>query len=61
MDSSTLKRHNSFQNQNNGKATHTFAPRPLNFNLKHGDISPWLKQEVLTFNDLCVSWSSAKS
>ena len=23
MDSLTLKRHNSFQNENNGKATHT--------------------------------------
>ena len=28
MDSLTLKRHNSFQNQNNRKATHSFAPRP---------------------------------
>ena len=29
MDSLTLKRHNSFQNENNRKATHSFAPRPL--------------------------------
>ena len=29
MDSLTLKRHNSFQN--NRKATYTFAPRPLIF------------------------------
>ena len=45
MDSLTLK-----QNQNNGKATHAFAPRPLIFKLK---------QKVLKFN-ICVSWSSPK-
>ena len=33
MDTLTLKRHNSFQNENNRKATHSFAPRPLIFNL----------------------------
>ena len=43
----TLKRHNSFQNENNRKATHSFAPRPLIFNL----------QQVWKFNDICVSWS----
>ena len=42
MDSLTLKRHNSFQNQNNRKATHSFAPRPLIFKLQ---------QEVL-FNEI---------
>ena len=52
MDSSTLKHHNSFQNKNNRKATHSFAPRPLIFNLQ---------QEVLKFNDICISWSSAKT
>ena len=31
MDSFTLKRHNSFQNKNNRKATHSFAPRSLKF------------------------------
>ena len=51
MDSFTLKRHNSFQNQNNGKATHNFAPRRLIFKLQ---------QEVLKFNDICVSWGSPK-
>ena len=52
MDSLTLKRHNSFQNYNNRKATHSFAPRPLIFKLQ---------QEVLKFNDICVSWSSPKT
>ena len=31
MDSLTLKRHNSFQNQNNRKAMDSFTPRPLIF------------------------------
>ena len=34
MDSLNLKCHNSFQNENNGKATHSFAPRPLIFRLQ---------------------------
>ena len=34
------------------KATHGFAPRPLIFKLQ---------QETLKFNDICVSWSSAKT
>ena len=29
MGSLTLKRHDSFQNKNNRKNTHSFAPRPL--------------------------------
>ena len=33
MDSYTLK-HNSFQNENNKKATLSFAPRPLIFKLQ---------------------------
>ena len=49
MDSLTLKCHNSFQNENNRKATHSFAPRPLSFKLQ---------QELLKFNDMFVSWSS---
>ena len=52
MNSLTLKRHNSFQNQNNIKATHSFAPRPLIFKLQ---------QKVLKFNDVSVSWSSPKT
>ena len=52
MDSLTLKRHNSFQNENKGKAAHSFAFRPLIFKLQ---------QEVLKFNDICVSWSPAKT
>ena len=51
MDSLTLK-HNYFQNENNRKATHSFAPRPLIFKLQ---------QEVLKFNDICVSWGSPKT
>ena len=43
-----FKRHNSFQNQNNIKATHSFAPRLLIFKLQ---------QKVLKF----VSWSSPKT
>ena len=34
------------------KATHSFAPRPLNFRLQ---------QELLKFNDICLSWSSPKT
>ena len=51
-NSLNLNRHNSFQNKNNTKATHSFAPRPL--------ISQ-LQQEVWKFNDICVSWSSPKT
>ena len=52
MDPLTLKRHNFFQNKNDRKATHSFAPRPLIFKLQH---------KVLKFNDICVSWSSSKT
>ena len=52
MDSLTLKRHNSFQNQNNIKALQAFAPRPLVFKLQ---------QEVLKFKDICLSWSNLKA
>ena len=52
MDSLILKQHSSFQNQNNRKATHSFAPRPLIFKLQ---------KEVLKFNDICESWSSPKT
>ena len=51
MYSLTLKRHNSFQNENNGKTTHSFAPKPLTFKLQ---------KEVLKFNEICVSSSSPK-
>ena len=43
MDSLTLKRHNSFQHENNSKAAHSFAPRPLNFKSR---------VEVLKFNNI---------
>ena len=52
MNSMTLKCHNSIQNQNNRKATLSFAPRTLIFKLQ---------QEVLKFNDICMSWSSPKT
>ena len=52
MDSFTFKRPNSFHNENNRKATYSFAPRPLIFKLQ---------KEVLRFNDICVSWSSPKT
>ena len=48
----TLRRHNSFQNYNNRIATHSFAARPVIFNLQ---------QEVLKLSYICVSWSSAKT
>ena len=48
MDSLTLKRHKSFQNENNRKPTHSFAPRLLIFKLQ---------QEVLKFNEICVRTS----
>ena len=44
MNYLTLKRHNSFQNKNNKKATHSFALRPQIFKLQ---------QEVWKFNDIC--------
>ena len=43
MNSLILEYHNSFQNENNKKTTHSFASRPL--------ISK-LQQEVLKFNDM---------
>ena len=49
MDSLTLKRHDSFQNQNNRKATQTFASRPLIFKLQ---------QNFLKFNNVCMVWIS---
>ena len=52
MDSLTLKRCNSFQNKNNRKATHSFAPRPLIFKLQ---------QEVSKINDICISGSAPKT
>ena len=52
MDSLTLKRHVSFQNKNNRKATQSFAPRPVIFKLQ---------QKVLKFNDIFVRWSSPES
>ena len=51
MDSWTLKRHDSFQNQNNRKANHDFAPKPLIFRLE---------QKVLKLN-ICVILSFPKS
>ena len=51
MDSLTLKRHNSFQNQKKRKATQSFTPRPLIFKLQ---------QEILKLNDIFVSWSPPK-
>ena len=46
------KNHNSLQNSNNRKATHSIAPRLLIFKLQ---------QEGLKFSDSCVSWSSPES
>ena len=52
MDSMTLKPHNSFQSWNDRKATYSLAPRSLVFKLQ---------QQVLKFNDICVSWSYPKT
>ena len=51
MDSLTLKRHDSVQNENR-KAIHIFAPRTLIF------IS---QEEVLKFNDICVKLELPKT
>ena len=47
-----LKRHNSFQNNNNRKATHIFANRTLIFKLQ---------QAVWKFSGIYVNWSSPKT
>ena len=47
-----FKTSNSFQNKNNRKITHSFAPRPPIFKLQ---------QEVWKSNDIWVSWSSTKT
>ena len=52
MVSLTLKRHNSFQNKNRRKTTHSFAPRPLILELQ---------QKVRKFNNICLSWNSPKT
>ena len=52
MNSLTLKRHNSFRNKNDRKATHSFAPGPVIFKLQ---------KHVWKFNGICVSWSSPKT
>ena len=52
MDFLTLKRYNSFQSKNNRKVTHSFVKRLLVFKLH---------QEVLKFNDICLSWSPPKT
>ena len=52
MVSLTFKRHNSLQNKNNTKVTHSFALRPLIFTLQ---------QEVWKFNDTCGCWSSPRT
>ena len=52
MESMSLKRHNSFKNENNRKATHSVAPRILIFKLQ---------QKVWKFNGICVSWRILKT
>ena len=52
MDSLTLKRNTSFQNQNNRKTTHSFAHRPLIFKVQ---------REALKLNNICVSWRFPKT
>ena len=47
-----FKASQSFQNKHNRKATHSLVPIPLIFKLQ---------QDVLKFNDICVSWSSPKT
>ena len=51
MDPLTLKRYNTFQNQNNTKNPHSFAPRRLIFKFQ---------QEILKFNHICMKWSCPK-
>ena len=47
-----FKCHNFFQNKSNKKATQSFVPRPLIFNLQ---------QEVWEFSNICINWSSWKT
>ena len=51
MDSLTLKLHDSFQNKNNRKATHSFPLRPQTFKLQ---------QEVLKFSDIVTNFQARK-
>ena len=51
-DSLNLERHNSLQNLNNRKATHSFTSSSLIFKLQ---------QEVWKFHDICVSWGVLKT
>ena len=51
-DSLTLKRNNSFQNKNNRKGTHSFAPRPLIFKLQQ---EVWKIQDLLKL-ELPKNW-----
>ena len=50
MDTLTLKRHNSFQNENNRKATHSFVPIPLLFKLQQEviKIQSYLRDKFFT-------------
>ena len=52
INSLTLKHHNSFRNWNKRKTRYNFATRPLIFKLQ---------EEVLEFDDICVSCSSPKT
>ena len=52
MESMSLKRHNSFKNEKNRKATYSVAPGILIFKLQ---------QKVWKFNGICVSWRILKT
>ena len=57
MDSLTLKRHNYFQNVNNKKATHSFAPRTLIFKLQEEVLKIFLSwSSILTKTDLVTNF-----
>ena len=56
MDFLTLTRHNSFQNENNRKATHSFVPRPLIFKLQQ-EVLKWtnfLNPENQSFENVSI-------
>ena len=56
MDSLTVKQNNSFQNYNNGKTTHSFAPRPPIFFKLQQEILKLISVGVLLQENISFIW-----
>ena len=56
MDALTLKRHNSFQNQNNRKAIQNFVPTRLIFRLQQELLKLNKRELVLSKTDLVTNF-----